>query len=275
MDVECSEVEEREYRKEVLLSAFNRLRERKTTEERDRVLQLMHEIESYLFLHSLGTAKMAIDSKHESGSDFIFDKDISIECVCATMGDAESSGLNKYLGEGFYDYNEKKRLINARLTNSLCEKTKFYYNHNKPNKQINDPYVIFLSLGILTYEWFGEEYGKALTDVLLGRGNQQFIVNTKTGEVIESGYEHTISFKKWNGAEITSNLFLCPDFQCVSAILLATMSTDKYSSQNTFLFVNPFAKTPIDPKRFGDIVYWKENSSNEYRPYRDGRLVAI
>ena len=268
----CEEAE-REYRKAVIRAAVDRLETQKTVAECNRVQQLAHEIESFLFLLSRGTAKMATDSRHEAGADFTFCEEISIECVCATLGDIDKSGLSRYLGEGIVDYNEKKRLLYARLTNSLCEKARSFYTHRNSGKPIKTPYVVFLSLGKLTLEWFEEDYGMALTDILLGRGNPTIRVNTKTGEIIDSGFDHTETFKKWNGAEITSNLFLCPYFRCVSGILLATRSLEEYSSQNVFLHINPFTNAPIDPSQFKDVVYWKANTMNEYQPYRDGSLA--
>ncbi len=267
------EQKEKAHRKDKLLTACDQLFKKRTMQTRDRVLQLTHELESYLFLLSRGSVKMASDRHFEAGADFFYHDMVSIESVCATFGDLGKSGLSGLLGEGYFDYNEKRRLLNARLTNSLCEKAKFFYEHEKRGSTITSPYIIFLSLGMLAYEWFEEKYGMALTDVLLGRGNPTIAYNSTTGEIRDAGYSHTETFRKSNGSEITSNLFLCPDFRCVSGILLATRCVEQYSSQNTFLYINPFATVSVDPILFGDIVYWKADSSGRYQPYQNGNLL--
>lgn len=270
-----ADAREIEYRKNVFSEIITKLREKKLTVDRDRFLQKTHEIESFLFLQSRGEVRLSSDHCGEAGADMLFNNDIYVECVCSSPGDAEKSGLMKYLGlVGSFDYNEKSRLLNARFTSSLCEKANFYYKHQGKSIDAKKPYVVFLSPGMLKYGYFEEDYGMALTDILVGRGNPSITISNATGEIIRSGYTHVETFEKWNGSKITSNLFLCPYFRCVSGVLFSVGGTESYTTDNTFLYLNPYATNPVDPLLFGDVAYWKASPSREYQPFRNGRLIT-
>ena len=259
---ECS------YRKERLQNILNEAIDKESEGCIDRFFELTHEMESFLFLKQYGSVLTTSDKRHQPGADYIFNSNYYVECVCSTPGNKEANGLDKYLLKlGVFDYNEEKRLINARFTSSLYEKVDFYNKRLENCIPAGKPYLIFLSPGRLMYNWVAEEYGMALTDILFGRGNPTIIVNEITGEVVGRGYSHTTSFKKNNGAEISSNLFCSAEFKCVSGIVLACGMKEEYTSENTFLFVNPFANNPIEPSIFVNIPTWDANSNGEYRVF--------
>ena len=237
--------------------------------------QRAHEIESIPFLKRFGALKITEDSKHNEGCDFILNDNIFIECVCASTGDISKNNLNEFMGEGIFDYNKKKEILNTRFTSSLCDKVRFYYERVRKSIPENSPYIIFLKTGSLAYEWFEEKYGMALLDILLGRGNLRITIDTSNGQVIDKGYTHKQYIKKYNGKKIDCNLFLNNDFRCVSGILLTTSPLgEKYSYKNTFLFINPFASHKIVAKDFWGLIYWKADKNGNYSPRRKGRILS-
>ena len=255
------------YRKSQLKLCVDRIAERETREDYNRYNQLAHEIESYAFLKRFGQVKMSEDSKSQPGCDLLLSNTIYIECVCATAGDAEKSGLASYMGEGSFDYRKKRQLINERFISSLSAKVEFYNTHKNKSILPDKPYVIFLSPGSLIYEWFEEWNGMALLDVLLGKGDPTILVNIEKDEIRDGGYSHNSLLQKYNGAPLDCNLFLNQDFNCVSAILLSTILGERYSENNTFLFINPFATRPIEEGVFEDLIVWKSIDGKEYASY--------
>jgi hypothetical protein len=47
----------------------------------------------------------------------------------------------------------------------------------------------------------------------------------------------------------------------------------EYTSENTWLFINPRAKNIIHKKDFSGIVYWSENKNAEYCARKESRLL--
>ena len=265
---------EKQHRKDNLNQCVARISQHEKREDYNRYNQLAHEIESYAFLSQFGSVIMAEDCKHQPGCDLILNNSIYVECVCSTAGNAEKSGLASFLGPGFFDYSKKSQLLNERFISSLSAKVDFYYTHKDQSILPDMPYIIFLSPGSLIYDWFEESHGMALLDVLLGRGNPTILVNTETGEMRDGGYSHNTSMSKHNGSPLCCNLFLEPSFNCVSAILLSTRLGERYSKDNTFLFLNPFASQPIKEDIFKDIVVWKSTDGVSYSAYLGGEKLA-
>lgn len=262
-------------RKERLKQSVEAIRETENPMYYNKYNQRAHEIESIPFLKQFGIIEIAQDHRHDKGCDFAFNENIYIECVCSSPGQTDKNGLSNYMGEGIFDYKEKKRLINARFTSSLCDKVEFYYERVGNSILSGKPYIIFLSTGSLAYEWFEEKYGIALLDVLLGRGDISITIDTDTNQVVSSGYTHKEFLEKYNKELLDCNLFLNEEFKCVSAILLATTPPGKrYTNANTFLFVNPNARNKIYVKDFFGIVYWKANKEGYYSPYRKGKSLT-
>lgn len=267
------------YRKNEINQAFVEMEKKNCIDA--RYYQHAHEIKSIPFLsqfNKFGKIKIADNSAHRSGCDFELDasKHYYIECVCASAGD-KKNGLDRFCGfDKMIDYNAKKAIINSRFTSVLQAKVSFYQSHAKISIFTDKPYIIFLSAGELAYEYLTEEYGFALTDILLGRGSPQITINAETNEVIKQDYSHNDVFRKWNGKDIGCNLFCDPSFTCVSAILFTTaVLTECYSPSNTWLFSNPYAKIPIVKKDFHRLVYWSGKPEEMYCARKNGHKVIF
>lgn len=272
---EADDKSELEYKVKRLINSFHLYKKENSIETNENVLQLAHELESFLFLNSYGRVKISSDSKHEAGPDYLFQSNVYIECVCSSIGNTEKSGINEYLKFDYQDYAKKRNRINERITNSLYSKADFYKKHlSNGILQPDYPYVIFLSLGRLVYDWFEESYGMALTDVLIGRGKRTYMVDMDTGEILNSRYDIVEEFQKWNGSPICSKLFFKPEFKYVSGVLLAVSRGEEYTCDNTFFFLNPFSKNEINTDYFNGIVYWKVNAEGYYQPYQNGKSLA-
>ena len=47
------------------------------------------------------------------------------------------------------------------------------------------------------------------------------------------------------------------DYSCISAIILSTAYlAEEYNEKNTFIFINPNAKSAIEIQDFGNLIYW-------------------
>ena len=241
----------------------------------NRYHDLAHEIKSLNFLQQFGKTQISCDYAHKPGSDLILNDKYYIECVCASAGDVRISGFEKYctkntLGK-VIDYNEKANILYSRLTTAIKAKRDFYEERKGRSIPTDKPYIIFLGLGSLANEMFAEDNGFALTSILFGRGNPQIIINSKTGAVVDSGYSHNFKINKWNGSAIDCNVFCSQDYCCVSAILFTDADLfTPYSSNNTFLFINPFADVRVLKKDFKGLVYWSANPDETYSARRNG-----
>lgn len=259
---------EKKYRIDQIDRIYEDIKRRKRNDDYNAFLQRAHEIRSFQFLRNIGQLIVASDSNHTPGPDFILEG-IYVECVCSTLGDVEKTGLANYLKYNvIIDYKEKNQLLKERLISSISGKVNCYYEHvGKKVIEKNRPYIIFLSLGRLSMEWFPEENGIALTEILFGRGNPRVIYDNTTDEIVGMDYSHEDLLIKHNGAELDCNLFLSNEYKCVSAIMLATECGAEYSSKNIFLFLNPFANNKVDSTIFHGITIWdRDESGIIYKP---------
>jgi len=264
-----------QFRKNRLQQSIDRIKKEESLSAYSQYHQRAHEIESIPFLKQFGNLKITEDWKNSEGCDFVLNGHIYIECVCASAGDISKNKLDEFMGEGVFDYIKKKEILNTRFTSSLNDKVRFYYKRVGKSIPKDSPYIIFLTTGSLAYEWFEEEYGMALLDILLGRGFPRITIDTASGKLINSDYTHKDYIEKHNGEKIDCNLFLNKRFRCVSAILLATAPLgEKYSYKNTFLFINPYASHKIFAKDFWGLIYWKVNNKGYYIPRRKGKALS-
>lgn len=99
-------------------------------------------------------------------------------------------------------------------------------------------------------------------------------IDRMTGKAIDTFYSHTENIKKHNGSDIDANFFLNKDNENISGILFTGANIDEeYNTENTFLFMNPFAKNIIRVKDFNSLVYWKTNKNMEYIPRYKGKSL--
>ena len=245
-----------------------------------RYYNLAHEIKALQILRIYGEIEPALDYKHTDGCDVILDDHYQIEFVCASPGtNTAESGYDRFSVrnlKGFMinDYAEKERFLFTRIATALDAKLSFYKKHIPNNSISNDkPYLIFLGLGELAIEIFCGDNGISLTGVLLGKGCPTITISGD-GTVIDRGYTHNENFPKYNGAPIDCNLFCREEYCCISGVIFseADLFTD-YTTQNTWLFLNPFAKNKIRKKDFPGMVYWSANKYGDYSPRRNGKRI--
>lgn len=244
----------------------------------ERYFSLAHEIKSIAFLQQFGETRISHDCSHKPGCDLILNDKYYIECVCASAGDVEKNGFEKYSfkntrGE-VVDYGEKKNILYSRLTTVIKEKLDFYEKHKGESIPPDKPYIIFVGLGSLAYEMFAETNGFALTAILFGRGNPTLTFDSSLEKAPEWGYSHNEVLIKWNGQTIDCNIFCSPDYRCVSAILFSEADlNDKYDATNTWLFINPNATNELIKKDFEGLVYWCASQDGRYFARKRGHIV--
>ena len=265
---------EKNYRKNELLKVYNDMTKNNIID--NRYYNISHEIRSLEFLEQYPNMIIAQDHLSESGCDFKIYDNYLVECVCSSSGNEKKNGLDQFHGSGMFDYRRKEQIILTRLTQSLKEKNNFYYSHIKDGSiQKNDPYIVFLGLGNLTYGTFSGKYGFMLNKILFGVGHDILYFDVQTNKFLEAKYSYNKTISNHNGSSIDCNIFANPDYSCVSAILFTCATLEEhYTPNNTFLFINPIAKNRIFANRFKQLVYWKyykENDGLKYYPRYNGK----
>ncbi len=266
---------EKNYRKNELIKIYEEMK--KTNTINNKYYNLSHEIRSLEFLQKYENLRIAQDHSHKAGCDFKIYDNYEIECVCSSSGQEETNGLNQFHGSDFFDYNKKENIILTRLTSSIKDKLIFYHNHlnNGSISSNKNPYIIFLGLGNLKFAMFPGKFGFVLNKILFGVGHENMHINKKTNKVEEYGYSHNNVIYNHNNKEINCNIFCDTNYDCVSGIIFSTAKLDEhYTKDNTFLFINPFAKNPIYANKFSDLVYWKaqhKENNHFYIPRYKGK----
>lgn len=250
---------------------------------------LAHEIRSIGLFAGIGNiegVKIAQDFASEPGVDFIY-KDNLIECVICTAGTGKNleklkaSGYKKYDGV-VRDYNEKFKQISLRVLSCLnikkdkyledIEKIQAYKDNYKSNK-----FCIFINFGSLSTEWFPSKFCNEATRFLIGRGFPVISIDTNSGKQIgKSSYEYSPEIKNNNDSLVITNFFGDKNNECVSAVIISTANLfQKYSKENTFIFLNPFAINKLVLDDFKDFLYWEIDENNEYVPKINGNIQDL
>ncbi|MEM5768197.1 MAG: hypothetical protein AAGU32_07905, partial [Bacillota bacterium] len=193
-------------RKSRLQQSFDLIYKEESRKSYDLYYQRAHEVESIQLLKNYGCIDIAEDFRNSRGCDIVLNDHIYVECVCASYGDMTKNGLDKFAGEGVFDYNELSAIINTRFTSSLWDKVKFFKKRVGSSIPSERPYVIFLSVGGLIEKWFKGKYGRELLQILWGKGHLTITINTTTGKAVDSGYTYRDYFEKFNGVQIGCNL---------------------------------------------------------------------
>lgn len=245
----------------------------------DAYYSLAHEIKALQFLSPLGNVRVADDSHSRAGCDYVLNERYQIECVCSTAGNAEENGLAnlcrcKEPGP-LIDLEKKTTIIFSRLTSSLKDKNEFYQNHIAKGTMSADlPFIIFLSLGALSDEMdlYPDGNGIELTGILFGKGMPTITMNPETREVVCQGYTFRQYIEKWNKQRIDSAIFCNKEYTGMSGILFSNAELyEEYTTQNTWLFINPYAINKITIKDFRNITYWAVNKNMRYGAYCNGK----
>lgn len=239
---------------------------------------LAHEIKSYDFVSKFGKAHLSNDEKHEPGPDITFG-DNRIECVCSSEGNILMTGYEQYSiryckgRKKIVDYNKTKEFLLPRITQSLYEKKNKIENYINNNiiKPTECP-ILFLSLGELNVDFHAGNYGINLLEILVGKGNLTLIFDREKEKFIDNYWEENINVKKNNGKELVDipAKFFNVNNTKISGVLFSTANIyERYNLNNTFLFLNPYAKNQINLDNFSDIICWKINDKNEYIPMKN------
>lgn len=242
----------------------------------DAYYTLAHEIMCFPFLSLFGNIRVSEDHNGEAGCDYLLNDKYQIECVCSTPGTTDNGMKELCQHDGkLFDYGKKQEILYTRLTSSIRSKLQFYQGHiSNGTLHPDKPYIIFLGLGALATEMFCESEGFAFLGFLLGKGNPTLSINAKTGKLQNTGY----SFRQWihnhNNAEIDANIFCAKDYQCISGVIISSaVLGETYTPENTWLFINPFAKQKIVKKDFWGIHYWAVNKDMSYSAKCKGRSL--
>ena len=242
---------------------------------------LVHEIKSYDFVRLFGEATLANDVKHEPGPDIKFKKN-RIECVCCSEGDILELGYEDYSivhckqKSKVINYNKTKEFLLPRITNALYhkknEKIERYIKNNVI--QSDECAIIFISLGQLNIDFHAGDYGNEILEVLIGKGPLTYALDRTTNKVTDIYWQKIKTVKKQtekNLVDIPADFFNTNNIN-ISGVLFSTANIyERYNVNNTFLFLNPYAKNQIDINDFKHIIYWKSNENNEYIPMKDDK----
>lgn len=245
-----------------------------------RYYNLAHEIKCIAFLCKLGDVKIALDSVHTAGCDALLGEHYQIEFVCASPGTKyNESGYARF---GFpnmkeyqvYDYEEKERFLFERIASVLEAKREFAEKHiQRGTLSKTVPYLIFLGLGELSPDMFGDDYGADLLGILMGKGAPTLKIRDGDTALV-SGYHYRDTIVKYNGSSIGSDLFHQTEYAVVSGVLFSDAGLfDEYTYENTWLFLNPFANVKIKKQDFGNVICWSANSDGKYVPRRKGKQL--
>jgi hypothetical protein len=102
-------------------------------------------------------------------------------------------------------------------------------------------------------------------------GNRQVTIDTKTGIVIDSGYQLRFKIRRVGGAEVRTDLFLDPEYANLSGVLYSHVSIRKVPEKmgEDFIFIhNPLATSNRLPYGFLKV-------GREYIPTEDNEGYAI
>ena len=123
-------------------------------------------------------------------------------------------------------------------------------------------------------EMIRSENGIDFTGILLGKGNPSVTINRETGEIVGTGYAFQPTISKWNAQPIDSNIFCNEQYRCVSGIIIThAMLFEEYSTDNTWIFLNPFATNKVIKKDFWGATYWDADRNMQYWAHRKGRSL--
>lgn len=269
--IESSIISQREkkYRKKILINTYNKMINYNYID--NKYYSLAHEIKSLELLMTLPNTKLVNDHNSTPGCDFRINDYYNIECVACTSGDEQKNGYNEFYGTGVFDYNKKENIILTRILQALNEKKEFYYKHLNGSINLDEPYIVFLSLGNLSYGSFFGKYGFSLNKILFGVHHQGYIYDNVKQKFTGTTYQYRDEILNHNDSPISCR-FYNEDNSFISAIIFTTATLDEqYSLENTYIFINPFAKNKVIINKLPKLVYWKENKNGEYIPRYNGK----
>lgn len=260
---------EKRYRKKILNETYSNMIKNEVID--NKYYALSHEIKSLKLLSSLKNCTITNDHNGKPGCDFKINDNYNIECVSCTPGDEEKNGYDKFYGSGVFDYNKKENIILTRILQALDKKKEFYYEHLGKSIKEDDPYIVFLSLGSLSYGSFFGKYGLFFNKILVGLHHQVFLYDRAQQRFTGTAYQYRDQIINHNNSPISCRYYN-EENSFVSAIIFTTAVLDKdYNIDNTYIFLNPFAKNKVKVSQLPNLVYWKEDKYGNYIPRYKGK----
>lgn len=272
-----SNISDKKNRIDRITNIYNKMLKEKNPDR--EFYSLAHEIKGYDFINSFGDASLSNDEKHKAGPDITFGK-YRIECVCCSEGSILDAGYAEYSiihtrkKTKIINYNKTREFLLPRLTNSLItKKEKIVYNYIENNIIKFDEYpIIFISLGELNIDFHSGTYAENFLEILIGKGPLTYVFDRESKKLIDCYWQKNETIKKNNGNELVdvpANFFNNGNKK-ISGIIFSTANIyEKYTLNNTFLFLNPYAENQIDINDFKNIIYWRCNEKNEYIPMKN------
>lgn len=210
----------------------------------------------------------------DAGPDFQLETpqgSVLVEAVTAGPGNPDGSGLPKQWQEravGVATEVPIDRML-LRWTNALSEKLRKHLKDVEcAQASPSVPFVIAINSCLLGADEHGISGLPLAVMAVLPFGNPAATVDVKTGEVVGGwGLEWRNAIVNANDAQVPTDSFLNPDYDCVSAIVgcsgfyVSDADREKFCGQPPYFVVhNPKAKNPLpQPWLPGAIEY----SANE------------
>jgi type I restriction enzyme S subunit len=185
------------------------------------------------------------------GPDIKIQNNIWVEAVCPTPGSFSNSNRVPEIQYGIAQEVESD-LIKSRFISSIKSKHDAYLKYiTNRTINLNDPYIIAVN-GCQIPGSNAEFNIPIIARAVLSIGSDYVTFDRLTGNIIDRGLKHQDSIKKNNGALISQDTFLNPDYSGISAILYSNVSLCNRTSklgQDYLLIHNPIAKNPL-PESF-------------------------
>lgn len=226
------------------------------------IFQIAHEIDTAYILSRGGQVKLAKEITQKSNIDIEYLSKYKIECTCGNQGNKKNVKINTAVGQyhcasgNLFNTADKKIMYN-RLINSIDVKIEAYNEKYISQQAIdsNTPYLVSITnkdilgaTGINTYD-----NGCELLEILFGTNIDNKIKKLDLKKIVKESCIH-IEKEIFNSK---NNLFL-------SGIIYSNATWNKkYYKNNTFLFVNPYAKNKIDTSDFLQFNCWVFNDTSK------------
>jgi hypothetical protein len=222
--------------------------------------------EMYLAV-TLRERELQLKKDGHAGPEFYFlynGHKIWVEAVTPQPGDTKDQVPDYDYGGEVTEVPTEKILL--RFTNALNEKKKKYIKAlQKKIISPDDLYVIAINSRAIPHA----PYRKTMpyfVQAFLPFGNLAMLIDSKTGKIDKTFYQHRDNIKKASGAPVSTTAFLDPEYSFVSAVLhsgVDCVNRPAILGEDFTILHNPTAIHPLDTS----IFQWCEQMF-----YQNGRL---
>ena len=240
------------------------------SETQDHELQefysIVHELRFYQYMKNLGRHIIAADD-NKAGPDFNTELGY-IECVCASKG-ATGTLERKCLDERLNQSMNRYIAALPRLSSVILDKKKKYESYLRHNKiDEKKPCIIAINSSIFSNEFNSDLNLDLILKILYGIGCTTMRFNLETNQFLEDAecesrlYEDT-GLKPPKNIELQFNYFSEKEFENISGVILNNNSIGEELKKEYFcLFLNPFARCPINVSLLDNIRYFQLSEMN-------------